>query len=294
MRILLFIGLLVIGVVLFLAKKWISDDTLQRLADAFAIVALVAAALVFVVPAPVPPESTPTETPLQMLLPTSTSTPSAAPLPTNIPTPSATPVPTNTNPPPTPTKLPISSLNRLTILSLFKIPRETLTSVDRLDTIIRPSRSSSIVIIPNYPLLPQYTLDDYGYISENGQAINISPYGDIGKYLDIDYGTWRNYLGVFDFVIPADETIQFCGFYTRSEVGGLEWQDAQRFIYSADIGVNNFKIERVSWVEIKDCSNTPIVDWAWARKNAEGAAASTTTDSVYYWDKVSNSWVKLK
>lgn len=216
-------------------------------------------------------------------IPTSTQVP-----PTMTPTrPTATPVPTKA---PTPTKLSVSNLNRLAIITLFEIPRKTRTNVDRLDTIFRPNRSSSLVVIPNYPLLSKYVLDAYGYILENRQAIDI-PFGtDMGKYLDIDWGKWEKYLGVFDFVIPADKTIQFCGFYIRSETGGLNWESSQRFIYSADIGANDFKIERASWVEIKDCSGTPIADWS--RKQAESAYAPT--DSVYYWDKVSNKWVQLK
>jgi hypothetical protein len=62
-RIGLFIGILAIGIALFLAKKWISDNTLQRLANAFAVVALIAAALVFVVPSATPTEPTPPAAP---------------------------------------------------------------------------------------------------------------------------------------------------------------------------------------------------------------------------------------
>uniref|UniRef100_A0A540V895 Uncharacterized protein n=2 Tax=Litorilinea aerophila TaxID=1204385 RepID=A0A540V895_9CHLR len=190
---------------------------------------------------------------------------------------------------PTATLVRISSLNRLAILTLFKIPRKTKTDVDRLDTIFRPNRSNSLVVIPNYPLLSKYELDEYGYILENGQPIDIPLGTDMGKYLDIDWGQWRKYLGVFDFIIPAN-TIQFCGFYIRSEVGGGNWESSQRFIYSADIGADDFKIERASWVEIKDCSDSPITDWS--QKQAENAWAPT--DLVYYWDKESNSWIRLK
>lgn len=216
-----------------------------------------------------------------------TSTSTQVPPTMTTPQPTATPVPTQA---PAPTKLSISGLNRLAILTLFEIPRKTKTDVDRLDTIFRPNRSSSLVVIPNYPLLSKYVLDEYGYISENRQAIDIPLGTDLGKYLDIDWGQWKKYLGVFDFVIPATKTVQFCGFYVRSESGGLNWESSQRFIYSADIGTNDFKIERASWVEIKDCSDSPTTDWS--RKQAEGAWAPT--DSVYYWDKVSNKWVQLK
>jgi formylglycine-generating enzyme required for sulfatase activity len=103
-RTVVFIGLIAIGVVLFLAKKWISDDTLQRLANAFATAALMAAALVFVVPAapisdrilPQPELSTtpslvePSDMPLMTKFP-----PTDEPVPEKlIDTPTATPTPT--------------------------------------------------------------------------------------------------------------------------------------------------------------------------------------------------------
>lgn len=72
MRVALCIGLLLIEIVLFLAKKRISAETLQRLADAWSVVAAIAAVLMLVVPAPAPPSETPQ--------PTNTSTPSVTPL----------------------------------------------------------------------------------------------------------------------------------------------------------------------------------------------------------------------
>lgn len=80
MRIALFIILLAIGIVLFVAKKWIDDDKLQRLAHAFTVVAFVAAALVFVVPTPAPPEPIAEATvaaPTLASTPTPTYTPSS-------------------------------------------------------------------------------------------------------------------------------------------------------------------------------------------------------------------------
>lgn len=192
---------------------------------------------------------------------------------------------------PTPTKISIDSLNRLEILTWFQIPRKTLTNVDRLDVIYRQSRSSSLVTIPDYPLLPQYTLDDYGYLFDNGQSFDYPIGNNVGKLLNIDYERWQIYLGVFDFVIPADKNLQFCGFFIRSSQYGLNWDSAQRYIYSGDL-TSEFKIERASWVDIKDCYDVPSNDWA--KRNAQNAASSSTTDSVYYWDKSSNTWVQLK
>jgi hypothetical protein len=78
MRIVLFIGLVILGIALFTAKKLINDETLQRLANAFAVVALLAAALVFVVPAPTT-ISQPTETVLAHTpIPSISQLPSAA------------------------------------------------------------------------------------------------------------------------------------------------------------------------------------------------------------------------
>jgi hypothetical protein len=138
--------------------------------------------------------------------------------------------------------------------------------------------------------LSKYVLDANGYILQNGQPIDILPGADMGQYLDIDWGKWEKYLGVFDFVIPGDKNIQFCGFYVRSETEGLNWESSQRFIYSADIDANGFKIERASWVEIKDCSDNPIMDWS----RTQATAAYAPTDSVYYWNRASNKWVQLK
>lgn len=193
---------------------------------------------------------------------------------------------------PAPTKIPINTLTRLEILSLFEIPRNTNRSdIDRLDTVFRPSLPviCRTIIIPNYPLLPKYTLDDYGNLYEYGQSSLLSP--PLGEILNVDVGKWENYLGVFDFVVPADKNLQFYGLYIRSEGGGLNWQDSQRFIYSADV-LSGFEIERASYVEIQDCSDSPNSDWA--KENAQRASASSTTDSVYYWDKSSNAWVQLK
>ncbi len=191
---------------------------------------------------------------------------------------------------PTPTKISINTFNRFGILSLFEIPRNTNRSdVDRSDTVFRPSLPvDCLVIIPNYPLLPQYTLDDYGHLYENGQSSLLSP--PLGEILNVDIGKWENYLGVFNFVIPTDKNLQFYGLYIRSEGGGLNWQDSQRFVYSADV-LNGFEIERASYVEIQDCSDTPNNDWA--KENARSAAASSTNDSVYYWDKLLNTWVQV-
>ena len=192
---------------------------------------------------------------------------------------------------PTPAKISINSLNRLAILTLFQIPRKTLTNIDRLDVTYRQSRSSSLVTIPDYPLLPQYTLDDYGYLFDNGLPFDYPIGNNVGNLLNIDYERWQNYLGVFDFVIPVDKNLQFCGFFIRSSQYGLNWESTQRFIYSDDI-TSDFKIERASWVDIKDCYDTPSNNWA--KRNAQNAASSATTDSVYYWDKSSNTWVQLK
>jgi hypothetical protein len=238
------------------------------------------------------PASTPT--PILIIV---TETPIPAPInlvPTDVPTDnpvlSPTVSPTSISIP-TPTKIPINSLNRLAILTWFQIPRETLTSVDRLDVIYRQSRSSSLVTIPDYPLLPQYTLDDYGYLFDNGQSFDYPIGNNVGNLLNIDYERWQNYLGVFDFVIPADKNLQFCGFFIRSAQYGLNWDSTQRFIYSDDI-TSDFKIERASWLDIKDCYDVPSNNWA--KRNAQNAASSSTTDSVYYWDKSSNTWVQLK
>jgi hypothetical protein len=184
-------------------------------------------------------------------------------------------------------------LDRLTVLTWFEIPRETKRfDIDRIDTIFRRNRSESLIFISHYPLLPQYSLDEYGYLFTNGEPFNLPLDSDIGlNLLNIDWGKWENYLGVFDFVVPTDKNLQFCGFYIRSEGGGLNWQDTQRFIYSADI-TSKFTVERASWVEIKECSDVPINNWA--KRNAQNAASSSTTDSVYYWDKLSNNWIQLK
>ncbi|MGC1376684.1 MAG: hypothetical protein WA821_10685 [Anaerolineales bacterium] len=193
----------------------------------------------------------------------------------------------------TPTKISIDSLDRLTLLTWFEIPRKTKRlDVDRIDTILRRNRSESVVTIPNYPLSSKFSLDEYGYLFTNGKAYDLPIGNDVAQnLLNIDWGKWENYLGVFDFVIPTDKNLQFCGFYVRSESGGLNWQDTQRFIYSADI-TDKFVVERASWVEIKECYDVPSTNWA--KRNAQNAAASSTTDSVYYWDKLSNAWVQLK
>lgn len=235
----------------------------------------------------------PTNTPI---VPITTIAVSTNSMPTNapseIPTLAQTSIPTNTIIP-TPAKISIDSLNRLTLLTWFEIPRETKrVDIDRIDTIFRRNRSESLITIPNYPLQSQYHLDDYGYLSVNGEAFDLPIGNDVGQnLLNIDWGKWENYLGVFDFVIPTDKNLQFCGFYIRSEGGGLNWQDTQRFVYSADV-TGKFIVERASWVEIKECYDMPSNNWA--KRNAQNAAASSTTDSVYYWDKFSNTWVQLK
>lgn len=205
---------------------------------------------------------------------------------------SPTPIMLNTLAP-TSTKVSIESLNRLALLTLFEIPRETnRPDVDRMDTIIRRNRSESVITIPNYPLSSQFSLDEYGYLYTDGKAFDLPIGNDVGKnLLNVDLGKWENYLGVFDFAIPTDKNLQFCGFYIRSEGGGLNWQDSQRFVYSADV-TNGFVVERASWLEIKECYDVPSNNWA--KRNAQNAAASSTTDSVYYWDKLSNVWVQLK
>jgi hypothetical protein len=98
-------------------------------------------------------------TPTAIALATNTLTPTRI-FPTESPVPQQTPTfrlaqPTATilARTPTPVKLSISSLNRLALLTLFQIPRKTRITVDRLDAIFRPNRASSLVIIPNYPLL---------------------------------------------------------------------------------------------------------------------------------------------
>jgi hypothetical protein len=60
----LIVGLVIIAVALFVSvqKGWISDNTLQRLANIAGILALIAAAAVFIVPAPITPPK-PTEVP---------------------------------------------------------------------------------------------------------------------------------------------------------------------------------------------------------------------------------------
>jgi len=192
---------------------------------------------------------------------------------------------------PSPTKIPISDLNRLAILTWLGIPRQTRIDIDRLDVVYRQNRSSFLVTIPDYPLLPQYTMDDYGYLFEHGIPFNYPIGNNVGELLNIDSGTWKNYLGVFDFVIPVKTDLQSCGFFIRSSQGGVNWESSQRFIYSGDI-TSEIKIERASWVDIKDCYDYPFDGWA--KRNAQNAAASSTTDSVYYWDKSSNTWVQLK
>lgn len=51
MRIGLSVGLLAIAVAIFLAKKWVGNNALQRLANACAVVALLVAVLTLVIPA---------------------------------------------------------------------------------------------------------------------------------------------------------------------------------------------------------------------------------------------------
>lgn len=236
----------------------------------------------------------PTNTPIvSVITPIATWTNSVTTdIPTKIPAISPTLIPANTLIP-TPAKISIDSLDRLTLLTWFEIPRKTnRPDIDRLDTIFRRNRSESIITIPNYPLQSQYNLDEYGYLFTNGNPFDFPIGSDMGHILlNIDWNKWENYLGVFDFVIPTDKNLQYCGFFIRSEDGGLNWQDTQRLIYSADV-VGKLKIERASWVEIKDCSNIPSDDWA--KRNGQNAASSGTTESVYYWDKVSNNWVQLK
>ncbi len=193
-----------------------------------------------------------------------------------------------------PTIITIDNLNRLEILTWLKVPRGTLSTVDRLDVIYRQSRSSSIITIRNYSLLPQYTLDDYGYLLINGQSFNYPIDKDINNLFDKRFGELSR-LENFDFVIPAYRNYPFCGFFIQSNIGdGIlndDWEHTQRFIYSGDI-TSEIKIDNASWVDIKDCGNILIDDWA--KSNAQNSAASATTDSVYYWDGLSNSWVQLK
>lgn len=70
-----FIVLLILAVGLFLAKNWISDKTLERLANAAAVVALIAAALVYIVDPAVPPKPiSQTDSPPAVSEPTNTPT----------------------------------------------------------------------------------------------------------------------------------------------------------------------------------------------------------------------------
>lgn len=114
-----FIGLLVIAVVLFLAvqKNWISDKTLQRWANVTTVVALIAAAIVFVVPTATSPEPTSEPSSPELELPTTSSVPELTnistetaipPTPTSIETPTGAPTatPTDTLVPPTATPIP--------------------------------------------------------------------------------------------------------------------------------------------------------------------------------------------
>jgi hypothetical protein len=86
---LVFIGLLLVAVALFLAKRWISDTNLQRLANAAAAVAAIAAAIVFVIPTASPKSPTPA-------LSTDTAESSSVPMRT-VPTETAEPTDSSPN-----------------------------------------------------------------------------------------------------------------------------------------------------------------------------------------------------
>jgi hypothetical protein len=115
-------GLIILAIALFMGVRrgLISNDTLATMADVAGIVALIAAAVVFILPTfQNPVNGTPTATLTQIFIPTHTNTftitPSNTPSPTATPTftvtptftstPSQTPPPTNTGTP-TPTYTP--------------------------------------------------------------------------------------------------------------------------------------------------------------------------------------------
>jgi hypothetical protein len=236
MRIVVFIGLLAIGVMLFLAKNWISDNTLQRLANGFAVAALIAAALVFVVPAASPPQPISERGSPEPEL-------SSTPPPTE---PTNTPIVTAVLPTSTPTATPSSTVNSFDVRDDFSDNSLDASKWERTEGEVPP-------IIQDGTLSLNATSTGSYVEGMVFARLNDKPIRIIETEVRITEGTYASSVGIAALVITEDKQqwyIKF-GLLNNGDIflkHGTVGQDQEESMGEwSGGGVNTPHLLRVGW-----------------------------------------------
>ena len=197
---------------------------------------------------------------------------------TSIPTAQATAIASDAPPLPMPEPIVenqpgIETLTHTQLAGLFQVPQYR---------IIRMNVAK--VEILDFPLKPEYQIDEYGYIvSQDGERAN-APLDDL---MDIDKDVWQKFLGPVSWTLPTSSETGYCTVGIWAGGGNGEWSGTLRFAQSGALPIKMEAAPR-AWIT---CSPTPVENWACIEAQMHVAEPDVPR---YCWDESQSNWLRIR